>query len=171
MPKKTKPANSIQTTLKQINKVISKFELEAEKVLKRLVTQGRRSRQELRRNFEDLFAKIKVGNFGLNAKGVEIEKEVRRLADEVLNRFKDIEFLPQSEAVTKVFTDIRKNLTSFVEVLRENGLVEKAKHLMEDARENILVSLSIPTQKDVQKLERKITTLEKRLSTLVKKAA
>src|SRR3990167_10423276 len=110
MPKKTKPANSIQTTLKQINKVISKFELEAEKVLKRLVTQGRRSRQELRRNFEDLFAKIKVGNFGLNAKGVEIEKEVRRLADEVLNRFKDIELLPQSEAVTKVFTDIRKNL-------------------------------------------------------------
>ena len=56
-------------------------------------------------------------------------------------------------------------------MLRENGLVEKAKHLMEDARENILVSLSIPTQKDVQKLERKITTLEKRLSTLVKKAA
>ncbi len=170
MPKKTKPANSIQTTLKQINKVISKFELEAEKVLKRLVTQGRRSRQELRRNFEDLFAKMKVGNF-VNAKGVEIEKGVRRLADEVLNRFKDIEFLPQSEAVTKVFTDIRKNLASFVEVLRENGLVEKAKHLVEEARENILVSLSIPTQKDVEKLERKITTLEKRLSTLVKKAA
>ncbi|MBI2335878.1 MAG: hypothetical protein HYU97_03855 [Deltaproteobacteria bacterium] len=171
MPKKTKPANSIQTTLKQINKVIAKFELEAEKVLKRLVTQGRRSRQELRRNFEDLFAKIKGGNFGLNTKGVEIEKEVRRLADEVLSRFKDIEFLPQSEAVTKVFADIRKNLASFVEVLRENGLVEKAKHLVEEARENILVSLSIPTQRDVEKLERKITTLEKRLSTLVKKAA
>lgn len=101
----------------------------------------------------------------------EVEREVRRLADDMISLVKEIETIPGRLGVENVYRDARNNLLTLVDQLTDSGFIHRAKATLKQTRKEILTLLSIPTQDEVEKLEKKIVSLEKRLSTLSRKAA
>jgi polyhydroxyalkanoate synthesis regulator phasin len=164
---------SIVQGLEQINLVINRLENEVEGLVKKIVKQGERSRRELRRNFDDLLSKIRGGEFFAIATETrdDVEREVRRLAEDIVGLVKEIELIPARLDVQGVYREARRNLLTLVDQLSDNGFVQRAKATLFQTRKEVLSLLSIPTQDEVEKLERKIVSLEKRLSNLSRKAA
>jgi polyhydroxyalkanoate synthesis regulator phasin len=165
--------SNVVTRLQRINRVIGRFEGEVESLLKKIVKQGNRSRRELRKNFDDILARVRSG--GLLAKANEtrgeLEREIRRLAEEAIDTVKEVEALINSDKVSDLFQNARKGLVNVVELLTDNGFVYHAKQKVLQTRQEVLSLLRIPTQGDVDKLERKLSSLEKRLSSISRKAA
>jgi archaellum component FlaC len=164
---------SLSARLDRVNRVINRFEGEVEGLLKKLVKQGERSRNDLIKNFDDIVKKIRKGKIIARANQTreELEKEVRRVAEEVIGTIKDVETILKREKVSGIFENARTRVGDLVEIFAENGLVIQAKHTADQARKEFLGLFSIPTQGDVEKLEKKIVTLEKRLNHLSRKAA
>lgn len=160
-------------TLEQINKIISRFEGEVESLLKKFVKQGERSRKDLRKNFEVLVGKVRAEKLlALTREGrEELEKEVRRLGEEVIGTLKEVESLIPHEKFKGLFSEAREGLLNLVDVFVDNGFLVQARQTVLKTRKEILGLLSIPTQSEVEKLERKIVKLEKRLSNLARRAA
>ena len=156
-----------------VNRVINRFETEVETLVKKFVKQGERSRKDLRKNFDGILKKVRGGKIIARTRQTreELEKEVRRLADEVIGTVKDVESLLNHEKVTGIFDNARQSLANIIELFVENGLILQAKQTVLNTRKEVLGLLSIPTQGEVEKLERKIVSLERRLSTLTRKAA
>lgn len=171
--KKVSKKASVFLKFDQINKVINRLEGEVESLVKKLVKQGERSRRELRKNFNDILAKIRSGKLLARASETreELEKEVRRLADEVIGTVKEVESLINSEKVSDIFQNARQGVVSVVEFISENGFVTQARETLINTRREFYSLLSIPTQTDVEKLEKKIVRLERRLGNLTKKVA
>ncbi len=159
--------------VEQINSVINRLELEIEGLVKKLVKQGERSRKELRRNFDDLIARLGAKDLIALASETrdDVEREVRRLAEEVLDLVKEIERVPARINLGGLITDARRSFEDVVDHLNDNDLIQRAKQTLNQTKKEVLSLLSIPTQDEVVKLERKIVTLEKRLSNLSRKAA
>jgi ubiquinone biosynthesis protein UbiJ len=168
-----KATGTLQTALVQINKVIGRFEGEVEILVKKLVKQGERSRKDLRKNFDVLIGKIRADKLIALTRDSreELEKEVKRLAEEVVGTIKEVETLINHEKFSGMFTGARESFSNLIELFAENGLILQAKQTVLKTRKEILDLLSIPTQSEVEKLERKIVTLEKRLSNLARRAA
>lgn len=163
----------ITERIENINRVVNRLESEVEGLFKKIVKKGERSRRELRKSFDELFAWLKKGElFALaTEKSGDVEREVRRLAEDVIHSVKEIELLPGRVNFTEIFQDARKNLGHLVENFGDNDLVQRAKQTLNQTKKELLSLLSIPTQDEVVKLEKKIVSLEKRLSTLSRKAA
>jgi hypothetical protein len=159
--------------IENINRVVNRFEGEVEGLFKKIVKKGERSRRELRKSFDELFTWLKKGELLALAteKRDDVEREVRRLAEDVIQSVKEIELIPSSVNFNEIFQDARKNLGSLVENLGDNDLIQRAKQTLNQTKKELLSLLSIPTQDEVVKLEKKIVSLEKRLSTLSRKAA
>ncbi|MFO1463448.1 MAG: hypothetical protein U1F66_06695 [bacterium] len=164
---------TITQKFEDINRVVTRLESELEVLFKKIVKKGERSSKELRRSFDDMLAWVKSGELiSLAAeKRDEVEREVKRLAEEVVASVKEIELIPGKVNVKGLFRDVRKNVEGIVEQLGESDLIQRAKQGLGQTKKEILGILSIPTQDEVVKLERKIVSLEKRLSNLTRKAA
>ncbi len=163
----------ISQKINQINKIIGRLEGDVESLLKRIVHQGITSRRELRKNFDDLFARVRKGDWKTIATETreDVEREIRRLGEEAIQAVRNLELLPQRTKFLEIFRDVRRNVEGVVAKLTENNLVYQAKATVDHTRKELLGILSIPTQEEVEKLERKIVSLEKRLSTITRKAA
>lgn len=164
---------SIALKLKEVNRILGRFEGEVEGLVKKLVRQGEKSRRELRRNFDEIISRIGAGEifaFANETRG-ELEKEVRHLAEEVVEAFKEVESLINHQKFAGLLEDARRGFGNLVELLAENDLVSQAKQTLLNTRTEVLGFLRIPTQTEVEKLERKIVSLEKRLTHLSRKAA
>ena len=163
----------IADRIEDINRIVNRFEGEVEGLFKKIVKKGERSRRELRRSFDDLFTWLKKGELLALAteKRDDVEREVRRLAEDVIQSVKEIELIPGKVNFSEIFEDARKNLGHLVENLGDNDLIQRAKQTLNQTKKELLSLLSIPTQEEVVKLEKKIVSLEKRLSTLSRKAA
>ncbi len=163
----------IAERIEDINRIVNRFEGEVEGLFKKIVKKGERSRRELRRSFDDLFSWLKKGELLALATETrdDVEREVRRLAEEVIQSVKEIELIPGKVNFSEIFDDARKNLGHLVENLGDNDLIQRAKQTLNQTKKELLSLLSIPTQEEVVKLEKKIVSLEKRLSTLSRKAA
>ncbi len=164
---------SIAHKIEQINGVINRFENEVESLIKRMVKQGERSRRELRKNFDDLLSRLRSNELVSLATETrdEIEREVRRVAEEIVGVVKEIEKVPGKINFGEILNDARRNFGSLVDQFHENDLIQRAKSTVRQSRKELLGILSIPSQDEVEKLERKIVSLEKRLSHLSRKAA
>ena len=165
--------HSLSQKFEDINRVVNRLESEVEVLFKKIVKKGERSGRELRRSFDDLLTWVKSGDLVSLAteKRDDVEREIRRLAEEVISSVKEIELLPSKVNFGGVFKKVRKNLGNIIEQIGDNDLVQKAKQTLGQTRKELLGILSIPTQDEVVKLERKIVSLEKRLSNLTRKAA
>jgi len=157
----------------QINRVINRLESEVEGLVKKIVKQGERSRIELRKNFDDLLGKLNPSDLIAFASETrdDLEREVRRLAEEIVDAVKEIELLPHRLEVGTLIKDMRRGVGDVVDQLNESGFVQLAKETVLKTRKGVLSLFSIPTQDEVVKLERKIVNLEKRLSNLSRRAA
>jgi len=156
-----------------INRVVNRLESELEVLFKKIVKKGERSSKELRRSFDDLLSWVKAGDILSLAAETrdEVEREVKRLAEEVIHSVREIELIPNKVNFKGLVKDVRKNVGNIVDHLGDNDLVQKARLTLGQTKKEILGILSIPTQEEVVKLERKIVSLEKRLSNLSRKAA
>lgn len=172
-PTVTNAKHAITQKFEEINRVVNRLESEVEVLFKKIVKKGERSSRELRRSFDDLISWAKSGDLLSRAseKRDDVEREMRRLAEDVINTVKEIELIPGRVNLSGVFQEARKNLGNLVEQIGDNDLVQKAKLTLGQTKKEILSLLSIPTQDEVVKLEKKIVSLEKRLSHLTRKAA
>lgn len=168
-------ANKAKTTQKkflvqridQINKIITKFEGELEKAVSKFVKRGEKSSQVIKRNFDEIFEKISSTQLYSRAseKTEELTKELRRLADEVVSKLKSFDL----KTANTFFSDVRSNVDQIVEKLQGIGLVELAKDKAVLTKNQVLHVLSIPSQEEVDKISRKVISLEKKIKTLSQK--
>ena len=151
----------------------------SKKAAKKKITKAKKAptvanaKQAFAQKFEDINRVVKSGDLVSLAseKREDVEREVRRLAEEVIGSVKEIELLSRKVNLSGVFNRVRKNLGNIVEQIGDNDLVQKAKLTLGQTKKELLGVLSIPTQDEVGKLEKKIVSLEKRLSNLTRKAA
>lgn len=151
----------------QINKIITKFEGELEKAVSKFVKRGEKSSQVIKRNFDEIFEKISSTQLYSRAseKTEELTKELRRLADDVVGKLKSIDF----KTANTLFKDVRNNVDQIVEKLQGIGFVELAKDKAVSTKNQVLHVLSIPSQQEVDKISRKVISLEKKIKTLSQK--
>lgn len=163
----------LKVRLDKVNKILNRLEGEVESLFKRLVRQGERSSRDLRRNFDDIISKLRKSDFYAMAqeKTGDFEREVRKLADDVVEKVKGLEFGPNGFSTKRLVKDARKSFDHFVLKIEKSDIYSKAKTTAENTRAGILSLLSIPSQSEVEKLEKKIVSLEKRLHHLSQKAA
>lgn len=163
----------LKLRIDNINNILGRLEKEVEGIFKKLVRQGEKSSRELRKNFDDIFKKVRKTDIYTKAqeKTEDIEKEVRKLADDVVSRVKNLELGQGLFSAKKIFKDVRKSFESFVSKIEKADFVGQAKEKAESTRNEILSFLSIPSQNEVERLEKKIVSLEKRIQSLSHKAA
>ncbi len=163
----------LKLRLDNINNILSRLEKEAEGLFKRLVRQGEKSSRDIRKNFDDIFKKVRKTDLYAKAqeKTEDIEKEVRRLADDIVSRVKSLELGHGFFNTKKIFRDIRKNFEALVARFEKGNFFSQAREKAENTRNEILSFLSIPSQDEVERLEKKIVSLEKRIQSLAHKAA
>src|SRR5262249_12972106 len=96
---------SLVQGIEQVNSVINRLEQEVEGLVKKIVKQGEKSRRELRKNFDDLISKLKAGEFMAIAAETreEVEREVRRLAEDVISLVKEVETIPGRLGVEGIY--------------------------------------------------------------------
>ncbi|HCU25934.1 MAG TPA: hypothetical protein DF383_13030, partial [Deltaproteobacteria bacterium] len=96
--------SKLSKKLKHINRVITHLESEVETLVKKIVKKGELSGRELRRSFDDLVDWLKAGAL-LNLaseKRDDLEREIKRLADEVIQSVREIELLPKRIGLKQV---------------------------------------------------------------------
>ena len=168
---RVKSKNAQGTFLKnrigKVNSVLEKFEREVEKTVERIRVRGEKSSRVLRKNFDEVIGKISSSEFYAIAqeKTGEISKEIRQLADEVIEKVRSFDL----RLGNGLFKDVRENVDQIVEKLQATELVEKAKENAVHTRDRMLHILSIPSRDDVTNLSRRVVSLEKKVSAISRK--
>lgn len=168
--KKTKQTNDfLKERLAQINKVIEKLEGEVEKAVNRFMRRGEKSSKVIKKNFDEVLERISNSDLYYKAteKTEELTKEVRRLADDVIDKLKGFDI----KVANTLLKDIRGNVDEIVEKIQDTGLVEFAKDKAVTTRKQVLNVLNIPSQEEVSKISRKVVSIEKKLKTLSRRRA
>lgn len=179
MARKAKSLNQskaplIEEAVEQFSNILLKIEDEAEKIFKKIIQRTERSSRDLKRNLDDLLARVRTNGLYTVAHETraEFEREIKRLAEDLTNRVRDIEILPLTGINRdKLISDAKKNLEDLVGRITSSDLVAKARNQAEKSKSQVLSFLSIPNQDEVERLNRKISSLEKRINTLSRKAA
>lgn len=164
----------IEEAVEQFSNILVKVEDEAEKIFKKIIQRTERSSRDLKHNLDDLLARVRANGFYTVAHETrtEIEKEIKRLAEDLTHRVRDIEFLPLAGVTRdKLIREAKKNLEELVGRISSSEFVARAKSQAENTKSQVLSFLSIPNQDEVERLNRKISSLEKRINTLSRKAA
>lgn len=172
MPARTKTKNAQGTFLTnrigKINSVIGKLEREVEKTVERIRVRGEKSSRVLKKNFDEVIEKISSSEFYALAqeKTGELSKEVRHLADEVIEKVRGFDL----RVGNGLFREVRANLDQIVEKLQSTEIMEKAKDSAVHTRDRVLHILSIPSRDDVTDLSRRVVSLEKKVHAISRKA-
>ena len=147
--------------------LLTKLEKQAQEVVQRFVDKAEQSSRELKTTVRHLIAQIrKEGIYNLAA---EKKTELRKLVDEVVSRAKEIEFGNFNR--DHLIHEAKKNLDELVEKVQESEWVARARVTARHTKDQVLSVLSIPSQDEVVRLSRKISTLEQKMSKLTRKAA
>lgn len=153
----------------KVNSVLEKLEREVEKTVERIRQRGEKSSKVLKKNFDEVVERISSSEFYAIAteKTGEISKEIRQLADEVIEKVRSFDL----RLGNGLFKDVRANVDQIVEKLQATELVEKAKDSAVHTRDRVLHILSIPSREDVTDLSRRVVSLEKKVQAISRKAA
>lgn len=154
--------------------LLSKLEVEAEKIVRQFIARAEEASTELRDSIEDVLDKVRGNGFYTLAsdKKDDAGREIRRLVEEVVDRAKEIELLPLNAVNRdKIIQEAKKNLEELRGRLRADEWIARARVSASNAKDNVLSILSIPSQDEIEKLQKKLVSLEKRVNSLNKKAA
>lgn len=156
------------TQMERINKVIERLESEVEKTLGSFVQKGEESSRVLKKNFDEILEKISTTELYTMAseKTEGLQKEVRKLADEVVARLKNFDL----RVASSIFSDVRVNVEQMIEKIQAAGILETAKAKANDTKNQVLHALNIPSLEEVSRLDRKLTSLERKINTLSRTA-
>jgi len=168
--KHTKSSKATAGKFDGIADLLSKLEVEAEKVVRRLVEKAESSSRDLKKGIATLIDQVRSEGFASVA--TEKTDELRRLAEDVISRAKDIQFGNLgSFNRDEIVREAKRNLEDLVSRLNTSELFAKARATALNTKDQVLSILSIPNQSEVVKLSRKITSLESRVNKLTRKAA
>ena len=150
--------------------LLSKLEVEAEKVVRRFIEKAETSSRELKKGVSSFIEQVRVE--GLATFASEKKEDLIKIAEDVISRAKEIQLLPLGTFNRdEIIREAKKNLDDLVDRVSSSDFLAKAKVRALHTKDHVLSILSIPTQTDVIKLTRKITTLEGRVNKLTQKAA
>ena len=169
--KKTIRSNKGPLKFDGLTDLLAKLEVEAEKIVKRVIERTEKSSRDLKKGVSDLVDQVR--NQGLYNLATEKKEELRQLAEDVIARVKgiDINFNTLHTNRDKIVREAKKNIEDLVDKIYSSELFARAKGAAESTKTQVLSLLSIPTQNEVSKLSQKIATLEGRVNKLTKKAA
>ncbi|MBI3541021.1 MAG: hypothetical protein HY073_02650 [Deltaproteobacteria bacterium] len=168
--KHSQVSKAIPRKFEGIADLLSKLEVEAEKMARHLIDRAEQSSRGLKKAISALIEQIRSEGFATVAN--EKKEDLRKLAEEVMNRAKELQFLPLSGFNRdEIIKEARKNIDELISRFNTSGLLAKAKETAIHTKNQVLSILSIPSQSEVVALSRKITTLESRVSKLTRRAA
>ncbi len=164
---------SLGKNVHRVQNLIHRFEQEVGSLVAKIVEKSEKSRRELSSAFEDMI--VRLGSKDLSGFASDtrdgLQKQVKRLAEDILQTVKDVELLSERVNLGSIAHEMKLGLANLVEQLGHSGLLQKAKRSVSDTKQEVFQLLNIPTQNEVLKLERKIVTLEKKLSSITRRAA
>jgi sugar-specific transcriptional regulator TrmB len=149
--------------------LLAKLEVETEKVVRRFVERAEQSSRDIKKGIAAVIDQVR--SEGLASVASNKTEDLRRLAEDVIARAKDLQFLPTHFNRDEIIREAKKNLDDLIDRLSTSDLLAKAKATALNTKDQVLSILSIPNQSEVVKLSRKITSLESRVNKLTRKAA
>ncbi len=149
--------------------LLAKLEVEAEKIVRRVIEKADQSSRELKAGISDLLDQIR--STGIATIASEKKEDLRRLAEDIIQRAKEIQFPLANLNRDEIVREAKKNLEDLAVRINSSDLLARAKATAHNTKNQVLSILSIPSQSEVVKLSRKITNLEGRVSKLTRKAA
>lgn len=166
-PQVSKTASS---KLEGLTDLFSKLEVEAEKVVRRFIEKAEQSSRDLKKGISALVEQVRTE--GIASVANEKKTDLIHLAEEVVGKAKEVQFLSLGNLnKDEIVREAKKNLDELVARINASDLLAKAKVTASNTKDHVLSILSIPSQTEVVKLSRKITSLESRVDKLTKKAA
>ena len=167
---------SVQNLGKNVHRIqtlVHRFEHEIGSLVGKIAKKSEKSRRELSNAFEEMVMKLGSKDLAVFASDTRdgLQKQVKRLAEDILQTIRDVELLSERVNLGSLAHEMKLGVTNLVEQLSHSGLMQKAKQSVSDTKEEVFQLLNIPTQNEVLKLERKIVTLEKKLSNISRRAA
>lgn len=147
--------------------LLSKLEMEAERVVRRLIEKTEQSSRELKNSVSTLVDQVR--SEGLATFASEKTEDFLKLAEEVIGRAKEIQFTSFNR--DDLIREAKKNIEDLVSRINSSDILARARVRALNTKDQVLSILSIPTQTEVVKLSRKITNLESRVNKLTRKAA
>jgi polyhydroxyalkanoate synthesis regulator phasin len=168
--KRTRVSKAAPLKFEGFADLLSKLEVEAEKVVRRFIDKAEHSSRELKKGISALIEQVRTE--GLATVASEKKDDLIRLAEDVINRAKEIQFLPLgSFNRDEIIREAKKNLDELISRINSSEILARAKVTAVNTKNQVLSILSIPSQSEVVKLSRKITSLESRVNKLTRKAA
>src|SRR5262245_2648921 len=165
----SKTSKAIPRKFEGIADLLSKLEMETEKVVRRLVDRAEQSSHDLKKGIAAVIDQIRSEGFASVATGKT--EELRRLIEDVVARAKDVQFLPSHFNRDEIVREAKRSLDELIDRLNASDFLAKAKATALNTKDHVLSLLRIPNQSEVVKLSRKITSLESRVNKLTRKAA
>jgi hypothetical protein len=179
-PKAKAKAKKTITTKKAVTKkdvfvdLLGKLEGEVEKVVGRVNDLMNSSSRDLKDRVQDLIDKVNLDgiyNVASETKD-EWEREIRRLAEDVVDRAKEFEFIPvESFNRDKIVKDAKRNIGELVARINDSDVLNRVMENADKTKNQVLSFLSIPSANEISQLSKKIKRLESKVNTLSKKAA
>lgn len=163
----------LKSRIERVNAILGKLEGELEKAIKGVIAKGEQSSHELRKTFDEMLEWVKNGQLYAIANETKetLIGEIHKLKTETLAKVKEIE----SVASKDFFQEIRAKLSGWLERAQGSAIVgsvvESVKVRASRSKEQILEALNIPNQGQLHGVERRVDRLEKKVQTLLKKAA
>lgn len=168
--KRTQVSKAFSRKPEGFTDILSKLELEAEKIVRRFIDKAEQSSRGLKKGISALIEQVRTE--GLATVANEKKEDLRRLAEDVITRAKEIQFLPLGNFNRdEIIREAKKNLDDLISRFSSSEILARAKVTALNTKNQVLSILSIPSQSEVVKLSRKINTLESRVNKLTRKAA
>ena len=168
---RAKVSKTTNLNLESFTALLSKLEVEAEKVVRRLVEKAETSSRDLKKGVRTLIQQVRSEGFASVAEGKR--QELVKLANDVLAKAKEVQFSGSFGNFNRdeIVREARKNIEDIINKINASEILARAKVQALNTKDQVLSILSIPSQEDVVKLSRKIVTLEGRVNKLTRKAA
>ncbi len=171
--KQAKASKTTSLKLEGFTGLLGKLEVEAEKVVRRIVEKAETSSRDIKKGVRTLIQQVR--STGLASIAEEKKQDLVRLAGEVLTKAKEVQIASVGSLNNfnrdEIVKEAKKNIDDIIKKINSSELMAKAKVQALNTKDQVLSILSIPSQEDVVKLSRKIVTLEGRVNKLTRKAA
>lgn len=164
--KKSDPSRFIKTRLKRVNTTLTKLEKEVERAVQLFRKKGEKSSQVIKKNIDEIIDKVGATDIYSKAseKSEEFQFELRKLADDVMERLKSFEL----EKAKPALEELKSTFTQIADKFQASDILDLAVEKAQESRNQVYQVLRIPTQDEVVSIQKKLKNLEKKVKTLSK---
>ena len=148
------------------------LEKELSKALRTARKQSTHSKEKVMKNIDDLMDK--VGASELKDKAIKktdaFTRELLKASKEFVDNFKSMD-IELEDSLENIKDGVTERLQDAVDQMQGSEFFEFAKGKFSDTKNQVFTVFNIPSQADVDRLARRVVSLEKKLKTLSNKRA